>query len=228
MGRRVGRTRVAVAGLSILAFGLVAALPALGAGQSGDQSRRCSQLTTRDFERIGEHVMGRMLGSQGAHQSMDRLMEQMMGPASERRMHVVMGERFSGCGNPPLPGGYAGMMGAIGMMGGGDGGPGGMMGGAGPGSQTGPGRGYGPGSMMGFNRSDGNDGNNDDAPVGWMIAMMAFLIFGAAAAVYFVGRGSRRRSDSQDPRQLLAHRFARGEIDAEEYRRRSDLLGGVR
>src|SRR6266545_1953218 len=150
MSRPSGQRWAVAAALGILVFALVVALPAAAAGDPRGQSRRCSQFTTGDFERIGEHVMGRMLGSQGAHQSMNRLMEQMMGPANERRMHVIMGERFSGCGNPPLPGGYAGMMGAMGMMGGSDG----MMGGVGSGDQrsNGPGAAYGPGKMMGVDR----------------------------------------------------------------------------
>ncbi len=226
--------------LLVVAIAVLAASPALAAGRHRDSSRRnCSQLTAQDFDRVGEHVMERMLGSTQAHESMDRLMAQMMGPANERRMHVVMGERFTGCGNSPLPGGYAGMMGAMGMMGGfgpnGQGGAGaggaygpGMMGGFGsaPGNRAAPGGdgAYGLGSMMGVDRGRGDDGNGN-MPVGWMIAMILVLVLGGAAAVYFIARGSTRRSD---PRQLLAHRFARGEIDAEEYRRRSELLGGAK
>lgn len=216
IGARGRNSRVVLA-LLVTASALIAAQPALAAGKSRDNAHRCDQLQAQDFNRIGERVMGKMVGSAQADESMDRLMAQMMGPSNERRMHIVMGERFSGCGNPPLPGGYAGMMGAMGMMGGFASRPGGR-------SAPGPGATFGPGSMMGFDRSRGGNGD-DDAPVGWMIAIMVVLVLGAAAAVYFVARTSRRRPD---PRQLLAQRFAQGEIDAEEYRRRNQLLGGAR
>lgn len=196
-------------------------MPSLAAGQSGQRPPRdCKQLGTQDFNRIGERVMGRMLGSPQAHESMDRLMAQMMGPGNERRMHVLMGQRFTGCGSSALPGGYAGMMGGMGMMG-----AMGMMGGGSAGDRgaQGPGHSYGAG-MMGFDGGRGGS-RDDDAPLGWMIAMMVVLVLAAGAAIYLIARSSRRRAD---PGQLLAQRFARGEIDAEEYRRRNELLGGAK
>jgi putative membrane protein len=82
---------------------------------------------------------------------------------------------------------------------------------------------------------------------GWallMIVMMIFLLVGVAAVVMLVIR-SQRRSDQPQPNglsassrlsasgisasvaeQVLAERFARGEIDGEEYRARLAVLRG--
>jgi putative membrane protein len=59
-----------------------------------------------------------------------------------------------------------------------------------------------------------------------------FLVVILAAAVWAVsaftskGRGGRRlpSPDRTPPREILDERFARGEIDEEEYRRRRDAL----
>ena len=81
---------------------------------------------------------------------------------------------------------------------------------------------------------------------GWGYALMTIsmvLFWGAliAAAValvrYFSGAGQRGRGETTAapmppaaqppaPEQLLAERFARGEIDEDEYRRRLDVLHG--
>jgi putative membrane protein len=52
-----------------------------------------------------------------------------------------------------------------------------------------------------------------------MIVFWGVLIWGIAGLV----RGSRR-SDDASPERILAERFAQGEIDEEEYRRRLDVL----
>jgi putative membrane protein len=53
--------------------------------------------------------------------------------------------------------------------------------------------------------------------------LFVWLLFVAGAAVLVRGMLGRRR-DRGTPEQILAHRYARGEIDDEEYRRRMDLL----
>jgi putative membrane protein len=59
--------------------------------------------------------------------------------------------------------------------------------------------------------------------VGWLIAICVLLTVVAVAAwvVWELGRRDRGRSS---PEKLLAERFARGEIDADEYSRRRDVL----
>lgn len=220
----------------------VVAVAAFGSGsalaQEGEQGRGildavesgeldCAEIDAADFSAVGEYVMGRMVGSQGAHRSMDELMETTMGGRNEERMHEAMGERFTGCGDSRLPGGYAGMMGVMGMMGGGPGsagmmgggpGSGGMMGDSGPGGEDGglPGRGFGP-AMMGFDRDD------DDDVGAWMAVAMLLLVGLAVVAVVLVARAGRRPGGAA-PLDLLAQRFARGEIGADEYAERRRLL----
>jgi putative membrane protein len=54
------------------------------------------------------------------------------------------------------------------------------------------------------------------------ISMMAFwglVIFGVVSAIRHIGT-----SEPSDPERILRQRFARGEIDVDEYERRRDLL----
>lgn len=227
--------RAALSALLALTVGL--ALPSLAPAQENprgaellreieDGQRNCDDLQDADFEAMGDSVMGRMVGSSQAHGSMDALMRSMMGRSGGQQMHAALGERFSGCGEGRLPAGTAGMMngvgGMMGMMG--------MMGGGlgpGSGSDQGSDQDYGSGSMMGGFGGDRTeyDDNDDHVGAGWMIVMMILLIGGVAAVVYVV---TRPRRGGSAPAQLLAERFAHGEIDAEEYEQRRALLGGSR
>jgi putative membrane protein len=62
-----------------------------------------------------------------------------------------------------------------------------------------------------------------------MVLFWSLLILGIAAAARYLGRGRREPSSPARPgppvaEQVLAERFARGEIDAEEYHQRLDTL----
>ncbi len=57
---------------------------------------RCAQLSANDLELIGEYVMGQGLGAN--HTQMNQMMQRMMGAQGEQQMHVLMGERATGCG----------------------------------------------------------------------------------------------------------------------------------
>ena len=67
---------------------------------------------------------------------------------------------------------------------------------------------------------------------GWLFMVLATVSFWAlvAFAVVALFRGTRSdttphpRSGDQDASQVLDQRFARGEIDADEYRARKDVL----
>ena len=66
---------------------------------------------------------------------------------------------------------------------------------------------------------------------GWImmtLAMVAFwsLVVFAVVAIFrtTTSSGSSQRSGNRDPMEILDERFARGEIDAEEYSQRRDLL----
>lgn len=89
-------------------------------------SKTCDELSRKDFDHLGEYVMGRLLGSTNAHQAMNERMRLMMGERAEERMHEFMGQRFAGCYDHSTSSGASGM--GPGMMGRGGMGPG-MMGG---------------------------------------------------------------------------------------------------
>ena len=104
-----------------------ALLRALGSGE-----RDYGALSARDFERVGEYWMGRMLGSTRAHEAMNARMSRMMGASGEERMHELMGQRYA----------------RLASSGGGQ-----------PSRGADRGCGYGPGMMMG---EDYHDGCADD------------------------------------------------------------------
>lgn len=56
-----------------------------------------------------------------------------------------------------------------------------------------------------------------------MVVFWGLLIWGISAMVRF-GSGGDKATPGQTPEQRLAHRFAAGEIDADEYRRALDVL----
>jgi putative membrane protein len=69
----------------------------------------------------------------------------------------------------------------------------------------------------------------------WMTVSMLVMIGGVAAVVALLFRhpkdDGRRIEERADPRALLAERYARGEIETDEYRQRLDTLeeiGGAR
>lgn len=183
----------------------------------------CSDLDGDDYAAIGEFAMGRMAGSVQAHAAMDELMAGMIGEAGLARMHEAMGQRFAGCGQAGSAAGLAPLMGMMGMMGGGVGGSPGMMGGGYGPAGSAAGRGYGPGSMMGFDR--GVDGD-DDAET-WMVVTMLVLVGLVGIAVFLLARPRGRPGGrGSDPLDLLTERFARGEVSADDYRERRQLLEG--
>ena len=59
-----------------------------------------------------------------------------------------------------------------------------------------------------------------------MVLFWALLIFGVTALIRYLGRTDRSIVDRPTAEQVLAGRFARGEIDEQEYRQRLDTLRG--
>jgi len=203
---------------ALLAIGLVLALatfglPALALGSVADEQREgaqllqgvqsgsktCSQLSTTDFERIGEYLMGRMVGSTSAHDAMNSTMQRMMGTRGEEQMHVLLGRRMTGCGRGTAPGSYSTMMG--------------MMGGFASG-----------GGMMGGYGANGSGSHHDDWSTGGIVAsvLLGLLLLGllAAALTGRFGRGER-----ETPLDALRARYARGEIDQAEFDERRHAMG---
>ena len=77
---------------------------------------------------------------------------------------------------------------------------------------------------------------NDTGWGGWivmtlvMLAFWALVILGVVAVFRGVGKsnGPVQRPTNRDPLEILKERFARGEIDAEEYEARAQVLRDAR
>ena len=217
--------------LAVLALALIwpalGAATALAAGSAEEQrgadlltavergETDCAELDSADFDAIGEFAMGRMLGGSQAHEAMDEVTTRMMGASGLDRMHEAMGQRFADCGASGPAAGYGGMMATAQMMGG-LGGPPGTYGPVG-GSDTYPGS----GGVMGFDRNLGDD---DDWPGAWMAIVMLVLVLGLGVGVFAIARP--RGQAGPTAVDVLAQRFARGDITTEDYERRRTLLEG--
>lgn len=218
------RSAIALALSTVLALAGLTAAPALGAteAQQGAQLLRslqtrqadCSSLATADFDRIGEYVMERMLGSSAAHEAMNRQMAAVMGSRGETQAHVYMGQRFAGCATGRAPATFGAMMGMMGSA----------YGGGSPSTMMGSGA-RGTSGMMG---SDSPSSSRDDA---WssgdtvMVVLMGLLVALAIGALV-AWRPWRRRA-VKTPLETLQGRYARGEIDQQEFDRRRQALGGT-
>lgn len=93
-----------------LAAGLLAlSVPAALASPAGEQQQgaqvlsevhagklNAQSLTATQYERVGQYLMGRALGSTSTYEAMDSLMDRMMGQAASDRMYRYLGERRLG------------------------------------------------------------------------------------------------------------------------------------
>lgn len=174
-------------------------------------TRDCASLTTADFERISDYAMGRMLGSTDAHESMESLMQRMLGKRSATTAHVVMGRRFARCGGGQADPAFNGMMGMMGAAY--SAGAAGVMDGS---------DGAGPGAMMG--RSPFDDDDDWGGAGTAMVVMMGILILVLVGALVAWTLG---RAPAPTPLDILRDRLARGEIDQDEFDRRRTALGGT-
>jgi preprotein translocase subunit SecG len=155
----------------------------LGAVHAG--TLKGTSLSTSQYEHVGEYLMGQALGSTAAHERMNSLMEQMMGPAAGDQMHTYLGERYLGK-SATFSGRYAPMYGLIGMMTSYRGSAlAGMMSGylSGQGQKAGP-YSVGPG-MMGRLSAPGTESSSSGWPTGAIVAtaVLAALLLGVALAL---------------------------------------------
>jgi len=165
--------------------------------------------------------MGQMLGSSAAHDAMDRQITVMMGSAGNTEAHVYMGQRFAGCATGRAPVAFGAMMGMMGA---------GMMGSAygGTGSSTMMGSGArGTSAMMGFGyvsptASSSRGWSSADTVMVILMGLLIALAIGALAA----WRPWRHHA-ATTPLETLQARYARGEIDQQEFDRRRQALGGT-
>ena len=155
----------------------------------------CKDLTDDNYAVLGEYFMGQSVGDTQRHALMNQMMTNMMGKEGEEQMHIVLGKRLSGCDtSAQLPQSGVGFMPMMWMMGGG-GNP--MMG-------------TGWGNMMG--------GWNGFGILGWipMLLFWILLILGVVALIRYLGRSGQQR-DSKTPLEILKERYAKGEIDKNEF-----------
>lgn len=61
-----------------------------------------------------------------------------------------------------------------------------------------------------------------------MVLFWGLLIFGVIALVRYLGRGDSAMTERSTPEEELSRRFARGEIDEQEYRARLGVLRPTR
>ena len=158
----------------------------------------CQNLSDEDYERLGEYFMGTMMGD--SHSAMNAMLERRLGKEGEEQMHIAMGKRMSGCDtSATYPQGFNFMP----MMGGWS-------------------------STRGFNQN-----NNSmmwgfgGSPMGWGfglfggIFMLIFWILIIASIVllikWLVSQSHGTHRQSKTPLVILKERYAKGEINKEEF-----------
>ena len=153
----------------------------------------CEKLTDSNFGALGEYFMGTMLGP--SHETMNAMMERMMGDDGEEQMHVVMGKRLSGCDiTAALPAQSIGFMPMMNILN--------------------------PNAMMNFGFSGAGAFGWFV-----MILWWALIIAGIAALVKWLGREWRGTpSNGKTPLEILKERYARGEIDSKEFEEKKRKL----
>ena len=167
--------------------------------QSGEQS--CEQLSSEQFEAVGEYVMGQMVGSTARHEAMDQQIRATTGASGEAQAHRFMGERFAGCATNAAPAAFGSMMG--------------MMGGYSGAS------GYSPGMMGGYGSRAGGD---DDWGATTMLVILLVVLAAALAALAAWRPWRRSPPGPKTPLDVLSDRYARGDIDAADYEQRRHAL----
>jgi len=161
------------------------------------QELNCEDLSADDFGVLGEYYMGQMLGD--SHEAMNEMMTRMHGEEGEEQIHVVMGKRLSGCDTEAVA--TTGSGGSVSMMN--------MMWG-------------GWSSPLGNNSTNNmmNFGFMPFSGFGWifMILFWVLVIVGIVSLVKWLA--NQNRSEGRDGKfalEILKERYAKGEIDKEEF-----------
>jgi hypothetical protein len=111
-----------------LVLGLAFAAPALADSVAAEQAHGAQilnqvqhgtfnsrGLTSDQYQKLGEYLMGRALGSTALHQRMNTLMEAMMGSGASDQLHIYLGKRFLGVSVTPSSR-YTQLYGLMGVM----------------------------------------------------------------------------------------------------------------
>ena len=187
----------------------------------------CERLSGEQFAVLGEFFMGQMAGE--SHAAMNAMMIQVHGKAGAEQIHLVVGKRLSGCDTAAaFPANSSGWMPMMSMMfplrqgaGGQEGGwsfdgaqdrssPLGSNNLTSPEGEQVP---YGAGNMMNF-------GFGPFGGFGWifMILWWVLIIAGIVALTKWLTSQSRgSRDHEKSALEILEERYARGEIDKQEF-----------
>jgi hypothetical protein len=168
MARRAASLCLALAAIGSLALPAVAPANLAGEVQEGRRLTQslesgqadCAGLGESQFDAIGEYAMARYVGSERAHEAMNRRMVGIMGEAGESRMHAALGRHYGGCGGAVGTRWIASM---AGMMDGGRGG-------------------FGPGMMAG--RGHWGAGSSGVSTAGWIAILIGVAALAVAATLW--------------------------------------------
>jgi len=172
----------------------------------------CSQLNDSDFEKIGEYFMGQSIGDTARHITMNEMMKRMMGEKGEEQAHTAMGKRLSNCDtSAAFPAQNDGFWPMLNMMGGWS-------------------------SPSKVNQTNNNPmmWNFSNNPMGWgfgffgwifMILMWTIIIAGIFALIKWLSSQSHNSHGyEKSPLEILKERYAKGEIDKNEFEKRKNDL----
>lgn len=148
----------------------------------------CGKIANEQFEELGDAVMNVMHPDEDQH----RLMDQMMGgegSESLEAMHIAMGRKYLGCWSGDFQNVY-GMMGGAGMMNGNIFNGSGMMGNF--------------GYMMGS---------------GWLTMVLFWIVLIASIVLFlkWIANKDKPAIKEKSALDILKERYARGEIDKNEF-----------
>lgn len=163
----------------------------------------CQRVADAEFEKLGDNVMGIMHPDEKQHELIDQMMGG-EGSDSLKAAHIMMGQRYLGCnsagfGFGMMNGWGSGMMGGWGMM-------------------MPFFNGFGAFTRGGENSMMGNWGGFG-LGFGWifMILFWVLIIVGVIALIkWLAGQGKEERK-SNSALDILKERYAKGEINKEEY-----------
>lgn len=169
------------------------------------QSREieCASVSDDAFEVLGEYFMGQMVGD--SHAAMNQMMTNRMGEEGEKQMHLVMGKRLSGCDTAAaFPAQGAGFMPMMNMMWGGWSSPYGSN----QPTKTLP--------MMWGNNAGCWGGGSAFGSI-FTILWWILIIIAIVALVKWSTNQFKGNSSGKTALDILKERYARGEIDKQEF-----------
>ena len=166
----------------------------------------CENLNDEQYGVLGEYFMGQMSGD--SHAAMNAMMIQTHGEDGEKQIHIVMGKRLSGCDtSATFPVGSGGWMPMMNMMWGGWSSP------------------------FDGNNSINNMMNFGFGPLGgfgriFMILWWVLIIAGIVALIRWLTNQSHgTNAHRKSALEILQERYARGEIDKQEFEtKKKDLI----